>query len=305
MLVNFGGIVPLSTVDWLGRAAMVVFLRGCPLRCPHCHNQRLQTGERFVALHTIASRIVSEVKGFPAARWARIRVDVPICALSSISPLSPLSLPSPLSPLAALSLQINLEDASQRVSSKPFVNAFVLSGGEPLQQLEASIRLFRLARSLHLATGLETSGCFPGRLESLLTKGLVDKVFLDLKTALLEPDYEKATGRGGMAARVQESLEICFKLGVALDVRSTIFPEMPSSSQLVEIAGTLCRLKALFPENRLESMILQQGLPREGEDRFEQVSIEALQEMAKACEIVCGTELKVRIRAAPKITWKN
>jgi pyruvate formate lyase activating enzyme len=280
MKVNFGGIVPLSTVDWLGRAAMVVFLRGCPLRCPHCHNQMLQTGERIVALHTIASRIASEVKGFPAARWARVRFD-------------------------AHPLQINLEDASQRASSKPFVNALVLSGGEPLLQPQACAGLFRLARSLHLATGLETSGCFPGRLETLLAKGLVDKVFLDLKTALLEPDYEKATGRAGMATRVTESLEICFKMGVELDVRSTIFPEMPSSSQLVKIAGTLCHLLTLYPENRLESMILQQGLPREGGARFEPVSIEALEEMAKACEIACGTELKVRIRAAPKIIWKN
>jgi pyruvate formate lyase activating enzyme len=280
MKVNFGGIVPLSTVDWLGRAAMVVFLRGCPLRCPHCHNQMLQTGERIVALHTIASRIASEVKGFPAARWASFRID-------------------------AHPLQINLEDASQRASSKPFVNALVLSGGEPLLQPQACAGLFRLARSLHLATGLETSGCFPGRLETLLAKGLVDKVFLDLKTALLEPDYEKATGRSGMATRVTESLEICFKMGVELDVRSTIFPNMPSSSQLVKIADTLCYLLARYPENRLESMILQQGLPREGETRFEPVSIEALEEMAKACEIACGTELKVRIRAAPKITWKN
>ena len=280
MLVNFGGIVPLSTVDWLGRAAMVVFLRGCPLRCPHCHNQMLQTGERFVALHTIASRIVSEVKGFPAARWARVRLD-------------------------AYPQQINLDDASQRASSKPFVNALVLSGGEPLLQPQACAGLFRLARSLHLATGLETSGCFPDRLETLLAKGLVDKVFLDLKTALLEPDYEKATGSAGMAAMVAESLEICFKMGVELDVRSTIFPNMPSSSQLLKIAGTLCLLLALYPENRLESMILQQGLPREGEARFEPVSIEALEENAKACEIACVTELKVRIRAAPKITWKN
>ena len=112
--------------------------------------------------------------------------------------------------------------------------------------MEACSRLFRLARSLHLATGLETSGCFPGRLETLLAKGLVDKVFLDLKTALLEPDYEKATGRGGMAARVQESLEICFKFGVALDARSTIFPEMPSCFPV----GEDCR-DALPPEGAL------------------------------------------------------
>ena len=170
----------------------------------------------------------------------------------------------PFSPHSAHPLQINLDEASQRASSKPFVNAFVLSGGEPLLQPEASSRLFRLAKSLHLATGLETSGCFPGRLEALLAKGLVDKVFLDLKTTLDETDYKKATGICGMAARVAESLEICFKLGVALEVRSTIFPEMPSCSQLVKIAGTLCRLKAHYPENRLESMILQQGLPQRG-----------------------------------------
>jgi len=283
MLINFGGIVPLSTVDWLGRAAMVVFLRGCPLRCPHCHNQMLQTGEHLVTLHAIASRIVSEVKGLSAPSRARTGVD-------------------------AHSLQIDIEDASQRASSKPFVDSFVISGGEPLQQPEASRRLFRLARSLHLATGLETSGCFPDRLETLLAKGLLDKVFLDVKADLLEPDYEKATGRGGMAARAAESLEICIKSGVALDVRSTIFPMMFSGPQLVKIAGTICRLKALYPENRMENMVLQQGLPREGEARFEPVSIEALQEMARACEIDCGadgTKLMVRIRATPKITWKN
>ncbi len=283
MLINFGGIVPLSTVDWLGRAAMVVFLRGCPLRCPHCHNQKLQTGEHMVALHAIASRVVSEVKGLSAPPRASIDLD-------------------------AHSLQIDIEDASQRASSKPFVDAFVLSGGEPLQQPEASSRLFRLARSLHLATGLETSGCFPGRLETLLAKGLLDKVFLDVKADLLEPDYEKATGRGGMAARAAESLEICLKSGVALDVRSTVFPMMFSGPQLVKIAGTICRLKALYPENQMENMVLQQGLPREGEARFEPVSIEALQEMARACEIDCGadgTKLMVRIRATPKITWKN
>lgn len=279
MKVNFGGIVPLSTVDWLGRAAMVVFLRGCPLRCPHCHNQMLQTGERLVPLHTISSRIVSEVKGFSAASWAG-SVD-------------------------EHSLQINLEDASQRASSKPFVNALVISGGEPLLQIEACIRLFRLARSLKLATGLETSGCFPEGLKKLLAKGLVDKIFLDLKTSLQEPLYEKATGRAGMAASVAECLEICLKSGVALDVRCTIFPDMPTISQLVDITGTLCRLMAHYPDNRLDSMLLQQGTPREGETRFEPVSVESLQEMARACEINCRAILQVRIRAAPKIAWKN
>lgn len=279
MKVNLGGIVPLSTVDWLGRAAMVVFLRGCPLRCPHCHNRNLQTGERPVTFHSISSRIVSEAKGLSVA------------SRSGCKP--------------GHFLQIDLEDASERASSKPFVDAIVLSGGEPLQQIEACIRLFRLARGLRLATGLETSGCFPEGLERLLAKGLVDRVFLDLKTALSEPDYERATVRPGIAARVAESLEICFKSGAVFEVRCTVFPENPTATQLADIAETICRMKIQYPDSRLDYLLLQQGTPREGEARFEPVSVEDLDKMAKDCEADCRGMLHVRIRAPPRIAWKN
>ncbi len=45
MYVNFGGFVPISTVDWRGRAACTVFLRGCPARCFYCHNVAIQSGK--------------------------------------------------------------------------------------------------------------------------------------------------------------------------------------------------------------------------------------------------------------------
>jgi len=45
LYVNFGGFVPISTVDWRGRAACTVFLRGCPARCFYCHNIAIQDGE--------------------------------------------------------------------------------------------------------------------------------------------------------------------------------------------------------------------------------------------------------------------
>ena len=45
LYVNFGGFVPISTVDWRGRAACTVFLRGCPARCFYCHNVAIQGGE--------------------------------------------------------------------------------------------------------------------------------------------------------------------------------------------------------------------------------------------------------------------
>ncbi|RZS62765.1 anaerobic ribonucleoside-triphosphate reductase activating protein [Xylanimonas ulmi] len=33
------GLVRLSTVDWPGKLAAVVFLQGCPWRCVYCHNE--------------------------------------------------------------------------------------------------------------------------------------------------------------------------------------------------------------------------------------------------------------------------
>jgi pyruvate formate lyase activating enzyme len=43
--LNFGGFVPLSTVDWRGRSACTVFFRGCPVRCTYCQNSSILTGK--------------------------------------------------------------------------------------------------------------------------------------------------------------------------------------------------------------------------------------------------------------------
>jgi pyruvate formate lyase activating enzyme len=52
--MNFGGFIPLSTIDWRGRAVCAVFFRGCPIRCSYCQNEGIITGEDY--------RDVEEVK---------------------------------------------------------------------------------------------------------------------------------------------------------------------------------------------------------------------------------------------------
>lgn len=39
--LRLGGFVPLSTIDWPGQLAAVVFTQGCPWDCPYCHNPHL------------------------------------------------------------------------------------------------------------------------------------------------------------------------------------------------------------------------------------------------------------------------
>lgn len=39
--LRLGGIVPLSTIDYIGHAAMVIFMGGCNFRCPYCYNSHM------------------------------------------------------------------------------------------------------------------------------------------------------------------------------------------------------------------------------------------------------------------------
>lgn len=57
MMVNLGGIVPLSTVDWPGRVSAVIFLRGCSFRCPFCQNAELQSGWTPVDISELMERL--------------------------------------------------------------------------------------------------------------------------------------------------------------------------------------------------------------------------------------------------------
>lgn len=41
-MLTIGGFTPLSTTDWPGKLAAVVFVQGCPWRCHYCHNISLQ-----------------------------------------------------------------------------------------------------------------------------------------------------------------------------------------------------------------------------------------------------------------------
>ncbi|MDA8189898.1 anaerobic ribonucleoside-triphosphate reductase activating protein [Acidiferrobacter thiooxydans] len=45
MNLRLGGLVPWSSVDYPGRQAAVLFVTGCPWRCPYCHNSHLWAGE--------------------------------------------------------------------------------------------------------------------------------------------------------------------------------------------------------------------------------------------------------------------
>ena len=57
--LKVGGFVPLSTTDFPGKLAAVVFGQGCPWRCAYCHNPHLQParGEASLDWQSIIARL--------------------------------------------------------------------------------------------------------------------------------------------------------------------------------------------------------------------------------------------------------
>ncbi|MFI0376333.1 MAG: radical SAM protein [Candidatus Thiodiazotropha sp.] len=39
--LRVGGLTPMTTIDFPGHLAAVVFCQGCPMRCHYCHNPEL------------------------------------------------------------------------------------------------------------------------------------------------------------------------------------------------------------------------------------------------------------------------
>jgi pyruvate formate lyase activating enzyme len=57
-LINFNKIEPISTVDYPGKSACVIFLNGCPLRCGYCHNKQTWAAINMINIKTIEYEIL-------------------------------------------------------------------------------------------------------------------------------------------------------------------------------------------------------------------------------------------------------
>ena len=77
-------------------------------------------------------------------------------------------------------------------SSADFLDAVVISGGEPLVQTDDVIEILKYVRQIGLKTKLDTSGIYPAKIKELLDLNLLDFVSLDVKTTF--SDYRKITG---------------------------------------------------------------------------------------------------------------
>lgn len=130
------------------------------------------------------------------------------------------------------------EEVKQEIdSSADFLDAVVISGGEPLLQLDALIEIFTYVREIGLKTKLDTSGIYPEKIKKLLDLNLLDFVSLDVKTTFSK--YRKITG-SNIGFQVKKSMELInADKNVHLEARTTYVPTLHTKKDIINLVDEL------------------------------------------------------------------
>jgi len=179
------------------------------------------------------------------------------------------------------------------LDARIFISAVVFSGGEPTTQYEALEHLARFAKEQGLLVGIETNGYYPERLLRLIEKKLLDKIFLDIKAPLDDPQkyYYITGGRDDAAQRVRKSLDL---KNVEIEVRTTVFPSISDVSGIaISLSGRNC------------TYVIQQGIPEnapEGEIRKDKAfTRDELEALALSISFLKDVRIRTKERGEEKI----
>ena len=131
----------------------------------------------------------------------------------------------------------SLEDIIQEIdSSADFLDAIVISGGEPLVQTDAVIEILTYVRQIGLKTKLDTSGIYPEKLKEILDLNLLDHVSLDVKTTFSK--YRKITG-ANVGFQVKKSMDLINEAGVHLEIRTTYVPTLHTKKDIMNLVDEI------------------------------------------------------------------
>lgn len=126
-----------------------------------------------------------------------------------------------------------------------------ISGGEPLLHKELDEFLQRV-KELGYFVKLDTNGSFPKRLKSLVSKGLVDYVAMDIKNS-----FEKYAKTAGLEkiniSDIKESIEFLLSDSVDYEFRTTVVDELHTVDDIEKICMEIKGAKKYYLQNFVDS----------------------------------------------------
>ena len=116
--------------------------------------------------------------------------------------------------------------------------------------------LLMIIKERNLLVKIDTNGTYPGHLDSLIRKGLIDHVAMDVKTSFKK--YPEAAGCPVNIADINKSIALITESDLDYTFRTTAVPGLVDREDIKEISLSLegskkLRIQQYVPNNTLES----------------------------------------------------
>ena len=278
-----------STEDGPGIRS-TVFFKGCPMRCPWCHNPESQRVAAEVVWH--GGRCLSDlgcVEQCPQSALQGgaegIHVDRDACdgcgTCVEYCPSSALERHGRKTTVEEVFEQVARDRAFYAESG----GGVTLSGGEPLSQPKAALALLGMLRNTGIRTALDTCGAVSSEALSAALD-LTDLVLFDVKT--VDPD-QHAEWTGIPFERVARSAGIVRDSGLPVWVRTPVIPGYTDDESVIwavarYVAGNFpncARHDLLAFSNLCAAKYAQLGRPWP----FEETALVAEETMERLCAV--------------------
>ena len=164
------------------------------------------------------------------------------------------------------------------------LDGVVITGGEPLLQ-DGVEEFIAEIKSLGYSVKLDTNGSFPEKLISIVEKGLVDYVAMDIKNS--KEKYGKTIGVNDFdIAPIERSVDFLLQGKVDYEFRTTVVKNFHTLDDIQDIVVWIKGAHKYFLQNFVDSGdLITQGL--------EPVSALLLKEMKeKASELIPSVEIR-------------
>jgi len=154
---------------------------------------------------------------------------------------------------------------------KGILDGICITGGEPLLQRDIEDFISKV-KEMGFKVKLDTNGSSPFRLKSLLDKGLLDYVAMDIKNDFL--NYDKTSGIERInIENIKRSIDIIENSNVEYEFRTTIVKELHNMFQLEQICKYLGPNVRYYIQNYKDcDTVIQKGLS--GFDNDELINIQ-------------------------------
>lgn len=137
---------------------------------------------------------------------------------------------------------------------KDWLEGVCVTGGEPLMHKDIDT-LLTIIKERDLLVKLDTNGAYPERLDSLIQKGLIDHVAMDVKTS-----FEKYPEAAGVPVRVEDintSITLITESDLDYTFRTTAVPGLVDREDIKKISlalegSRIFRIQQYVPNNTLE-----------------------------------------------------